>query len=212
MNERDPFALLAPSSFLCYNAPIKGVRPVYIWTAVDAREALAPIRRAAERECRALGIENPAFTLPMHVLLKISFSLPEAAGRAAMGEMGDFLKGHPPFSLETEGLEQQGQILWISMRPSAALCGLHAGLDDLLERRYAVPRHPFDRDFRFHATLIYGGAPEQLSRLHALLNTVPLPAAFPAERYLIGTSDSGAAGTYQVNQIITPEKHKEVIK
>ena len=94
---------------------------MYLWTAIDASDALGEIRRRAEAENRDLALNEAAFTLPMHVSLKISFALAEEQAEAAVAEIAAFLGEQPPFPVQVEGLEQQGSLLWIRMQPSDRL-------------------------------------------------------------------------------------------
>ena len=171
---------------------------MYLWTAIDASDALGEIRRRAEAENRDLALNEAAFTLPMHVSLKISFALAEEQAEAAVAEIAAFLGEQPPFPVQVEGLEQQGSLLWIRMQPSDRLRALHDGLDARLEARFGVPQHAFDKSFLFHATQFLEEDVQRVARMLERLRNAPLPAAFSAERYLIGCSESGQPGTYRV--------------
>ena len=92
-----------------------------------------------------------------------------------------------------------GSLTWIRMKESSELCGIHSELDLLIERKFGVPQHVFDRDFIFHATLFAATDP---ARLEKTLNLPKLPEFLTVRSFIIGSSRSGAAGTYSVDEII----------
>jgi hypothetical protein len=86
------------------------------------------------------------------------------------------------------------------MKDSRELSQIHGALDLIIERQFGVPQHVFDREFIFHTTLFAATDPHKLEKI---LNLPKLPESFTARSFIIGSSRSGTAGTYSVDEIIT---------
>lgn len=171
---------------------------MYLWIAIDASEALKDIRRAALHHNRLLNLDETPFTLPQHVSLKISFPVADGRFDAAVESVSRYLAGQEPFQVKVEGLRRQGDILWIAMEPSTKLHQLHDDLYRMMQEKFEVEPHAFDRCFRFHSTLFMDKDHDRLEQMHTLLAKEPLPEYFCASRYVLGCSEVGKAGTYRV--------------
>ena len=171
---------------------------MFVWIAVDASEALAQVRQEALRLNKTLGLSKVAFTLPQHISLKISFPVADELFDAAVDAAETFLQRCRPFPVQVRGVERMGSILWLAMEDNPVLTALHDGLDRMMEAQFSAPQHPLDKRFRFHSTLFMDSDAARVAQMQELLRTVDVPGAFVAEKFLIGCSAEGTAGTYRV--------------
>lgn len=171
---------------------------MYLWIACDAERELAAIRSFCREQNRRVGLSEVAFSLPQHVSLKISFSVPDTQVEAIIARLEQIVQEASPLLLQPKTIERQGEVLWLAFEPTAALVELHRVLDEVMEREFGVLPHPYDLDFRFHSTLFLDADTDRLIQMERLLSDLPLPSAFTVNRFLIGSSPSGRAGEYTV--------------
>lgn len=169
-----------------------------LWTGAETEGQLTELRKAVRETTAALGLDDSIFTLPMHVSLKMSFFVPDARKEAAMDALEAFFGGVSPVTAAVRGIEREQGIVWLHLAPSPALDDLHNRLNALMAERFAVPLHPYDRDFIFHTTLFMGGEEDKLARAFERVKGAPVPRALTLRRFLIGGSETGALGTYRV--------------
>ncbi|MBQ4074810.1 MAG: 2'-5' RNA ligase family protein [Clostridia bacterium] len=170
---------------------------MHLWTAVDLTGKLDGIRKKALWENQQIGLTEVAFTLPAHVSLKISFSLPDEICPQAIGEAAEIFRACPAFEIGVKGLDRTPSILWIAMEENDPLRALHERMVALAEKYGAAP-HPFDRQFFYHSTLFLSDDQERLSRMEEALRDIPLPEKITADAFLIGGSETGKPGEYRV--------------
>ncbi len=171
---------------------------MYIWIGCALPEDFeASIRRAALDANREIGANTAAFSLPQHISLKISF---DARDRAAeiLAALDTLLSNEAPFYVNPKTIEQNGSILWVTFEENERLSRLHRLLDGVLEQKFGIPQHPFDRTFLFHSTLFQDENNEKLSQIIRAMADFPLPAHLQIDRFLLGTSPNGTPGSYQV--------------
>lgn len=173
---------------------------MYLWVAVDLEDQLQELRQELDRVERLICSNDPALTLPLHTSLKISFEVDDKYANEVRNDLREYLSNLKSFRIAPERVESMGNLTWIRMKESSELCGIHSALDLLIERKFGVPQHVFDRDFIFHATLFAATAP---ARFEKILCLPRLPEYVTARSFIIGSSRSGAAGTYSVDEIIT---------
>lgn len=171
---------------------------MHIWTAVSFEDQLSELRDQCTSISEELGLANPSLTLPIHTSLAISFAVEDCQSESVITELTDYFSSLTPFSVHTEQIEQNGSIIWLRIKESPALTGIHTHLIDLLQRRYGIQPHPFDLDFQFHATLFFGGEENALNTALSRIKFLPLPETLTAHHFVIGTSPSGQPGTYSV--------------
>ncbi len=170
---------------------------MYIWIGCELPEAFEnALRQKCLQENEGLGLDTAAFSLPQHISLKISFET-ERAGEV-LSFLQDFLAAQPSFSVALERIEQIPGILWLCAARNPVLENLHRALDEALLHRFGIPRHPFDRTFLFHSTLFLDENGEKLAQMARAMADFPLPAHLQIDRFLLGTSPDGKAGTYRV--------------
>ncbi len=173
---------------------------MYIWVGIDMDNQLEEIREAAKAAERAIGFRHSNFTLPLHVSLKISFPVSNELASAVMADVLEIYKSVSPFLIPVSGLQNEGTIAWIRMGESKELNALHDALNEMLLSRYGVPLHEYDTDYKFHTTLFMDEDSDKVARGYAAVKNTPLPNRLRVERLLIGTSNSGALGSYQVER------------
>ena len=170
---------------------------MYIWIGCGLpAEFEREIRARCERECGDLALDAVAFTLPQHISLKISFEAPEY--EAVLEELSAFLAAQRPFSLRIGGPEQNGNILWLPAEENETLRQLHRQLDDLLNARFRIPQHPFDKEFLFHSTLFIDNDTVKIAKMWEALADRPIARELAVDTFLLGVSETGKAGTYRV--------------
>lgn len=170
---------------------------MFLWMAADLGNALGAIRERALAENRQWGLSEVAFTLPAHISLKISFSVPQEKSEPLQREAEAIFREIPSFSVRVKGLQQAPGVLWIAMEENEALRWLHEKMVGLA-RKYGAEPHPFDGDFRYHSTLFLSQEAEKLAQMAAALQDAPLPEQIAVRAFLIGGSETGKAGEYRV--------------
>lgn len=173
---------------------------MYLWIAVDLEDQLQEIREELLRVERLICSNDPALTLPLHTSLKISFEVDEKHANEVRSAVREYLSNLKSFRIAPERVESIGNLTWIRMKESSELCGIHSALDLLVERKFGVPQHVFDREFIFHTTLFAATEPHKLEKI---LNLPKLPELLTVRSFIIGSSRSGTAGTYSVDETIT---------
>lgn len=176
---------------------------MHIWTAISFEHQLAELRQTCISIGEVLKLSNPSLTLPIHTSLTISFEVKDAQAEQVITDLAEYFSTLAPFSVHTEAIEQNGSIIWLKMAENRSLTELHSHLIDLLRHRYGVDPHPFDLDFKFHATLFFGGESPALDSALAQVCQVPLPKVLTARDFVIGTSTTGQPGTYSVCRTIS---------
>ena len=170
---------------------------MYIWIGCQLSAAFeTELRDRCLAENRTIGLDTVAFSLPQHISLKISFDTPEPD--AVLACLTEYLSSRQAFTLRLGKPEQLGTILWLPVEENPCLRQLHRELDDLLEERFAIPRHEFDKAFLFHSTLFLDENTHKLAAMRAALDTFPLPRELPIDTFLLGLSPDGTAGSYRV--------------
>ncbi len=175
---------------------------MYIWVAIDVNEQVGQLREKAENYVSTHGLSSPTLTLPFHISLKISFQIPDNRCQEAMQDIREFLKSLKPFSIVAREIEQNGPIIWIAMEENTELTYIHKRLDEMLLEKYGVAQHAFDKAFLFHTSVLMIDHEEQLLRAFHTMKDSNIPKVLKAETFIIGSSETGQAGTYRVNEEI----------
>lgn len=173
---------------------------MYLWIAVDLEDQLQEIREELVRVERLICSNDPALTLPLHTSLKISFEVDDKCANEVRSAVRRYLSALQCFQIEPERVESTGKLTWIRMKESRELSQIHGTLDLIIERQFGVPQHVFDRDFIFHTTLFAATEPHKLEKI---LNLPKLPELLTVRIFIIGSSRSGTAGSYSVDETIT---------
>lgn len=171
---------------------------MYIWVAIDVNEQVSEIRENAENYIKEQGLSSTTLTLPFHISLKISFQIPNDKFEEVVSDIRDFYKTLKPFYIKVKGIEQAGPIIWITMQDSIELADIHKKLDEMLFEKYGVVQHDFDKDFRFHTSVLMIYNEEQITKAFDDIKDTNIPEILRAERFIIGSSVEGRAGNYNV--------------
>jgi len=170
---------------------------MYIWIGcrlpVDFEAA---VRSHCFEINEAIGLSTVAFSLPQHVSLKISFQ--SERYHEILDDLTAFLKRQPPFSIQIKQVERSNNVLWLPVEDNLLLQQLHEQLDTRLEQCFSIPRHKFDKCFRFHSTLFMDANPDMLSIMHKRLQGFPVAQELSVNTFLLGLSETGKPGQYRV--------------
>lgn len=174
---------------------------MYIWIGCKLPVAFeAEMRQRCLALNQKIGLDTTAFSLPQHISLKISFATEKA--EAVLQHLQALLATQQRFSVTLQAPEQMGNILWLPVAEQPVLQLLHRQLDTRLALHFGIPQHPFDKDFRFHSTLFIDPDPAKIAQMKALLTDEGFPRKLEIDTFLLGTSESGAAGSYRVQKEI----------
>ena len=171
---------------------------MYIWLAIDVDDQLASLRAAAQRVTDELYTGNPALTLPLHISLRISFSVDDALSARAVDRIGRYFAAAKPFSVTAERIERHGSVVWLKITPNNTLRRIHGELIRMMQEEFGVPPHPFDNDFLYHASLFIAPDESTAAAAFPALQPAEYPAELTAGRLILGTSETGRAGEYSV--------------
>ncbi len=176
---------------------------MHIWAAVEVERELSEQKRVVHEIEGKIGfMESDASLLPLHVSLKIADEIPAEHEEGIRKDIHGLLLLAKPFEIEVDGIELHESIVWIKMKPNRNLIDLHQGLCELLESKYGVAPHPLDNAFIYHATLFLDSDKKKISKAYEMVKDMELPRKLSAKRFVIGSSPTGAIGTYAVDQTI----------
>ena len=171
---------------------------MYIWTAINIESQLTDVKDEIKNTESRVGIKGSVVNLPLHVSLKISFYVSDDISSDVIRTIIDFFENLGPFYFEPVGIEKEGTIVWIRMKDSEKLSHIHYTLDQILLDKFNVIPHKFDLEYKFHATLYMDSDVEKISCAYEQIKDIPLPKKLTANHFVIGTSETGAPGTYKV--------------
>ena len=171
---------------------------MYVWIGIDVDSQLFEIKEKVRKIEEEKGFENSVFTLPFHISLKISFSLENDLFDDVKADIINIFDEFEPFYINVHGIEFENTICWIRMVRNLSLDGLHDRLNCVLLEKYGVPLHEYDMDYKFHTTLFMDNDFAKVNEAYGKLGRVNIPSELLANSFVIGTSESGALGTYKV--------------
>ena len=171
---------------------------MYIWVGADVDSQLGVIKDLTKKTEKALGIVKSTLTLPLHISLKISFSVDDRIVDEVIDSLGEIYETITPFQVRTKKIEHRGKLVWIRMKKSAKLDSIHNRLDKVLNEKYGVELHDFDRHYLFHTTLFMCEDKEKSGAAYEAVRKAPLPKKLRIDRLVIGTSPDETVGTYKV--------------
>lgn len=170
---------------------------MHIWIGCRLPEEFErEIRALCLEKNRKLGLDEAAFSLPQHISLKISFETDRA--EEILEDLPRLFASQPPFRVTIREIQQNGNILWLTIAENETLRQLHEKLDEHLKAHFGVDQHLFDTCFQFHSTLFIDPDVPKIAEMKVRLAEFALPRELTVERILLGVSDSGKAGTYSV--------------
>ena len=171
---------------------------MFIWSGINIEAQLSELKlRKAEIE-EKLGITDTVVNLPLHVSLRISSQIADEISPRLIDAILEFYKTLSPIELFTDGIEREGNIIWLRFKENDKINSVHHRLCALMKERFAIPLHPFDLEFKYHTTLFLGISEDKLTSAYDMVKSVTIPESVILNRPVIGASESGLAGTYKI--------------
>lgn len=171
---------------------------MYLWVAIDVDEQLKGLRNKIAWIGGQVGSSNAALTLPLHISLRISFQAEDSVVEEAVRRISGYYAELSPFEVEVQGIEQNGNIVWLKMKGNQELDRIHHDLVDIFLKEYGVLPHAYDRAFLYHTTLWMGEDALKAKEAYAYLAQEELPDKLMAKKFVIGCSESGRSGEFRV--------------
>ena len=175
---------------------------MYIWVGINVEEQLKEVRSAVDGVFEKIDISNVTCQLPLHISLKISFEIDNLLFDSVLNDIVAIYEAQKPFAINVKGIEKHENIMWIRMYSNEEIEALATKLNLMLKEKYNIPLHEYDLDFIFHTTLFMDDDAEKINIAHNLLGDLALPQTLMANRFVIGTSETGENGTYRVYKTI----------
>ena len=171
---------------------------MYIWVGINVDGQLSEIREATQKAESEIGVDNSNFTLPLHISLKISFKIEDELFDEVVQDIVEIYERVVPFDIFVDCIELHDNICWILMKPNENLISLSDEINALMLKKYSIPLHEYDLDYKFHTTLFMDNRCEKVSAGYEKIKNIKVPSRLRAEKFLIGTSETGALGTFKV--------------
>lgn len=171
---------------------------MFVWIGIDVDSQLADIKEGAQDVEKKVGFDHSNFTLPLHISLKITFPVDDALFDAVKADIIKVFDEFEPFNITVDGIEFEDTICWILMERNPSLDGIHDRLNEVMLQKYGVPLHEYDMDYKFHTTLFMDDDIQRVDEAYELICGAAVPEVLYANKFVIGTSDTGALGTYKV--------------
>ena len=175
---------------------------MFVWVGINVEEQLKETRMAVDGVFEKIDISNVTCQLPLHISLKISFEIENSLFDRVLNDIVAIYEAQKPFEINVKGIEKHENIMWIRMYSNEEIEALATALNTMLRDKYGIPLHEYDLDFIFHTTLFMDDDAGKINTAHNLLGNLVLPQTLMANRFVIGTSDTGANGTYRVYKTI----------
>jgi 2'-5' RNA ligase len=175
---------------------------MFVWVGINVEEQLKETRMAVDGVFEKIAISNVTCQLPLHITLKIYFNIENELFESVLKDIESIYHTQKPFEIDIKGIEKHENIMWIRMYSNAEIEELATKLNLMLKEKYNIPLHEYDLDFIFHTTLFMDDDAEKINIAHNLLSDLALPKTLMANRFVIGTSETGENGTYRVYKTI----------
>ncbi len=171
---------------------------MFVWTGINIEDQLPELKLIKNEIEEKLGIIDTVVNLPLHISLKISFEVADDVYPDVIGAVLDFYKTLLPITIEAQGIEREGGIVWLTFKENEKIADVHNRLTSLMQERFGIPPHKFDLEFKYHTTLFLGLMEDKLAAAYELVKNAPIPSVITLDNPVIGTSESGLAGTYKI--------------
>ena len=175
---------------------------MFVWVGINVENQLKEVRRAVDGVFEKIDISNVTCQLPLHISLKISFNIENELFDSVLNDILSIYDAQKPFEIDIKGVEKYENIIWIRMYSNAEVEALATKLNLMLKEKYGIPLHEYDLDFIFHTTLFMDNDAEKINTARTLLGDIALPETLVANRFVIGTSETGKNGTYRVYKTV----------
>ena len=171
---------------------------ITLWVGIGVDEQLRSIRNRITELEKELDISNSNLTLPFHISLKMSFTVDRSKSKEVIEAIKAYYQTLKPFRIPVQGIECHETISWIRMAENETLNKIHDDLNKMLSDKFGVGLHEYDRDYIFHTTLFMDDDTGKVLRGYEGIRNENLPNVLIANRFLIGSSETGALGTYRI--------------
>ncbi|MBO6049668.1 MAG: 2'-5' RNA ligase family protein [Spirochaetales bacterium] len=168
-----------------------------VLSAILIENQLKELREQALKIGQQMGVKCPLSVLPMHVSLKKGIDINQEDLDSCVDAICAIYSKIEPFSVEVEGLELSGGIVWLRLKENQKLTDLHSALVELGKTQFGSQPDEMDLDFKYHSTL-FMDSEKDLSSAFEALRKVKLPQKITVRNFLIGTSDNGKPEGYSV--------------
>ena len=171
---------------------------MFLWFGIDVDEYLSKLKEKAEKIENEMGYAHSNFTLPLHISLKISFEADASAKDDIVNDVVRLFSETKPFFVKTDKIEREDNICWLRYRENDALLSVQKRLNELLNKKHGIPYHAYDLDFKFHTTLFMDDDTEKVALSYEKIKDEKFPDTVYAKRFLLGRSENGDIGTYEI--------------
>jgi hypothetical protein len=171
---------------------------MFIWLGINIEDQLPELKRRKAEIEGMLGITDTVVNLPLHVSLRISSQVPEEISHSLISAILEFYEKLSPVELFTDGIEREGNIIWLRFKANDEINSVHHRLCALMNEQFAIPLHSFDLEFKYHTTLFLGISEDELSAAYDMVRFTDIPKYVILNHPVIGVSESGLAGTYRI--------------
>lgn len=171
---------------------------MYIFLGIDVDEQFSEIKTKSQLIDKSIGFQNSCFTLPLHISLKASFKIDNSPFDNIIEEVINYYLSIQPFKIDIYKLEMYDNIIWIRMCRNKELDKVHDDLNKILLEKYNIGLHEYDLDYKYHTTLFMDNNSDSIKEAYKLINKVELPQSIIAGKFIIGVSETGELGSYNV--------------
>lgn len=175
---------------------------MYIWFAIDVNNSLKHLRKYAKEISSEIDFKENQYSLPFHISLKISCLIKDEDYDSIFNDVVNYFNTLKPFKINTNKIELNDTICWLTMKENKNLVSIHEYLDDLFKNKYGYNPHPFDLEFMYHTTLVLDSNINLVKEAYLKLKDFKVPKTLTAYKFIIGGSKNGKTGTYSVYQTI----------
>ena len=170
---------------------------MYLWFGIDVDKYYTDIKKRVKEIEKEVSIDL-GMVLPYHISLKMSFLIDERIKNDVIDSLTDYFKNILPFDINSIKIEKYNNIIWVRMQNNDTIDNIHIDLNNMLLEKYNISLHEYDLDFLFHTTLFMDNDANKINKAYNMIKDITIPKTVKANKFLIGSSDSGQPGTYKI--------------
>ena len=171
---------------------------MYVFIGLGVSEFFLDLRKEVLNIYDKLGFDNNLESLPFHISLKMSFHIPFELLDDVLDTVTNYIKNCNPVMVFPKGIELENGICWIRMQENKVLNRIHDEICTLLQEKFSIPLHEYDLDYIFHTTLFLHNDVNKVNEAYELIRNWNIPKEIIPEEVLIGVSDDGSVGSYEI--------------
>lgn len=175
---------------------------MHVFLAIDVDNQFSEIKNNAQLIDKSIGFQNSCFSLPLHISLKASFKIDSSSFDNIIDDVINYYLSISPFKIDVYKLEMYDNIIWIRMFRNKELDKVHDDLNKILLEKYNIRLHEYDLDYKYHITLFMDNNSDCIKEAYNLINKIELPQSIIVNQFIIGVSETGELGSYNVYKII----------